>query len=62
MIQIGGVHCMISAKRRAYFCRSIAIGMRGVSLSFSKVSGSGVDLILLKVACQSKLPKFVGAG
>ena len=49
MIQIGGgVYIVLSAKRRAYFCRSIAIEMGGVSRYFSQVSGSGVDLILLK--------------
>ena len=36
-----------SAKRRAYFCKSIVIEMGGVSRFFSKVSGSGVDLTLL---------------
>ena len=38
---------LLSAKRRAYFCRSIAIEMGGVSRYFSKVSGSGVDWTLL---------------
>ena len=37
---------VISAKRRAYFCKSIAIEMGGVSRYFSKASGSGVDLTL----------------
>ena len=46
VIQIGGVYTT-SAKKRAYFCRSIAIQMGGVSRYFSKVSGSGVDLTLL---------------
>ena len=42
MIQIGGVYSivLISAKRRAYFCKSIASEMGGVSRYFSKVSGS----------------------
>ena len=47
MIQIGGVYTLLSAKRRAYFCKSIAIEMGGVSRYFSKVLGSGVDLTLL---------------
>ena len=33
----------------AYFCKSIAIEMGGVSQYFSKVSGSGVGLILLNL-------------
>ena len=33
------VHILFSAKRRAYFCKSIAIEMGGVSRYFSKVSG-----------------------
>ena len=41
------VYILLSAKRRAYFCQSIAIEMGGVSRHFSKVSGSGVDWILL---------------
>ena len=41
------VYILLSAKRRACFCKSIAIEMGGVSRYFSKVSGSGVDLILL---------------
>ena len=48
MIRIGGVYCiLLSAKRRAYFCKRVAIQMGGVSRYFSKVSGSGVDLPLL---------------
>ena len=47
MIQSGGVY-LLSAKKRAYFCKSIAIQMGGVSRCFSKVSGSGVDLTLLR--------------
>ena len=47
MIQIGRVFILLSAKRRAYFCKSIAIEMGGVSRYFSKVSGSGVDSTLL---------------
>ena len=47
MIQIG-VYILLSARRRAYFCKSIAIEMGGVSRYFSKVSGSGVDSTLLK--------------
>ena len=39
---------LLSANGRAYFGKSIAIEMGGVSRYFSKVSGSGVDLILLK--------------
>ena len=41
VIQSGGVNVLLSAKRRAYFCKSIAIGMGGVSRYFSKVSGPG---------------------
>ena len=41
------VYILLSAKRRAYFCKSIAVEMGGVSRYFSKVSGSGVDLIHL---------------
>ena len=39
---------LLSAKLRAYFCKSVAIEMGGVSRCFSKVSGPGVDLTLLK--------------
>ena len=38
---------LLSATRRAYFCKSIAVEMGGVVRYFSKVSGSGVDLTLL---------------
>ena len=47
VIQIGGVYIQRSAKRRAYFCKSIAIEMGGVSRYFSKVLGSGLDVTLL---------------
>ena len=47
MIQIGGVYARLSAKKRAYFCKNIAIEMGGVSRYFSKVSGSGVDSTFL---------------
>ena len=49
VIQIGGdiYYILLSAKRRAYFCKSIAIEMGGVWRYFSKVSGSKVDLTLL---------------
>ena len=40
------MYILLSAKRRAYFCKSIAIEMGGVSRYFSKVSGSGADLTL----------------
>ena len=40
---------LLSAKRRAYFCKSITIEMGGVSRYFSNVSGSGVDYTLLIV-------------
>ena len=40
------VYVLLSAKRRAYFCKTIAIEMGGVSRYFSKVSGSGVDVTL----------------
>ena len=43
---------ILSAKRRSYFCKSIAIEMGGVSRYFSsKVSGSGVDVTLLNLRC-----------
>ena len=45
------VYILLSAKRRAYFCKSIAIEMGGVSRYFSKVSGSGVALTLLSQTC-----------
>ena len=45
VIQTGGVYT-VSVKRRAYFCKSIAIEMGGVSRHFSNISGSGVVLIL----------------
>ena len=35
------VYILLSAKERAYLCKSIAIEMGGVSRYFSKVSGSG---------------------
>ena len=42
------VYILLSAKRAAYFCKSIRhTKMGGVSRYFSKVSGSGVDLTLL---------------
>ena len=41
MIQIGGVYTLLSAKRRAYSCKSIAIEMGGMSQFFSRVQGSG---------------------
>ena len=47
VIQIGGVYTTLCQKR-AYFCQSMAIEMGGVSRYFSKVSGSGVDLVLLR--------------
>ena len=40
------VYTLLSAKRRAYFCKSIAIEIGGVSRYFSKVLGSGVELTL----------------
>ena len=45
---------LLSAKRRAYFRRSIAIEMGGVSRYFSKVSGSGVDLTPLSNGFRSR--------
>ena len=39
---------LLSAKRSAYFCKSIAIEMGGASRYFSNVLGSGVDSTLLK--------------
>ena len=37
------VYILISAKRKAYFCKNIAIEVGGISRCFSKVSGSRVD-------------------
>ena len=36
-------YILLSVKKKAYVCKSIAIEMGGVSRYFSKVSGSGVD-------------------
>ena len=50
VMQIGGVvYRLPSAKRAAYFCKSTAIEMGGVSQYFSEVSGPRVDLILLRI-------------
>ena len=46
VIEIGGVYTTL-CQEEAYFCKNIAIKIGGVSRYFSKVSGSGVDLILL---------------
>ena len=43
---------LLSAKRRAYFCKSIAIEMGGVQRYISEVSGSGVGVTLLNLALQ----------
>ena len=42
-------YMLLSAKRKAYFCKSIAIEMGGASRYSSKASGSGVDFILLSL-------------
>ena len=47
MIQIGGVYTTF-CQEEGILCKSIAIEMGGVSRYFSKVSGAGVDLTLLK--------------
>ena len=39
----------LSAKKKAYFCKSITIEMGGVSRYFSKVLGLGVDFTLLNI-------------
>ena len=39
--------CYFLPTGRAYFCKSIAIEMGGVSRHFSRISGSGVDVTLL---------------
>ena len=50
-------YILLSAKRRAYFCKSIAIEMGSVSRYFSKVSGSGVDsTLLIRVVSHFKFP------
>ena len=49
------VYIVPSAKRRAYFCQNIAIEMGGVSRYFSKVSGSGVGWILLRVVATNDI-------
>ena len=53
LIQIGGlvVSILLSAKKRAYFDKSIAIEMGGVSRYFSEVSGSWVIGTPLLVSC-----------
>ena len=60
VIQIGGVYTTF-CQEEAYFCRSIAIQMGGVSQYFSKVSGSGVDLTLL-ICFYLELRFFLGNG
>ena len=45
--QIGVVYTALCQRQGAYFCKSIAIEMGGVSRYFSKIWGSGVELILL---------------
>ena len=52
------VYILHSAKRKAYFCKSIAIEMGGVSRYFSKVSGSGVDLTLLNKGWSGETTTF----
>ena len=49
------MYILLSARRRAYFSKSIAIEMGGVARYFSKVSGSGVDLALLRESAGEKL-------
>ena len=58
MIQIGSVEILLSAKSRAYFCKSMVIEMGDVSRPFSKVSGSRVDLILLNNGGTDSFEKF----
>ena len=52
MIQIKVVCILLSANGRAYFCKSIAIEMGGVSRYFSKILVSGVDVTLLSSRCR----------
>ena len=47
VIQTGGVYATFCQEEWAYFCKSIAIEMGGVSRYFSKVSGSGVGVHLM---------------
>ena len=47
---------LLSAKKRAYFGKSIAIEMGGVSRDFSEVSGSGVDTALLIPVTRARYP------
>ena len=57
------VYILLSAKKRAYFCKSIAIEMGGVSQYFSDVSGSGVNLTLLNVCvCNYSGPSGIISG
>ena len=46
------VHILLSAKRRTYFCKSIAVEIAGVPRHFLKSMGVRVDLILLKNVCR----------
>ena len=55
VIHIGGVFTKFF-QMRAYFCKSIAVEMEGVSRYFSKVSGSGVDATLLMVMMVAVVP------
>ena len=68
-MQMGGVswyklvlYILLSAKRRAYFCKTIAIEMGGVSPYFSEVLGSGVDLTLLNYCENNSLESCEAAG
>ena len=54
-------YILLSAKRRAYFCKSIAIEIGGVSRYFFKVSGSGDDLTSEKQGNQKKNKGWSGA-
>ena len=48
MMQIGGAHTALSAKR-AFLCKTLAIEMGCVPRCFSELSGSGVDLTPMKL-------------
>ena len=56
------MYILLSAKKRACLCKSIAIEMGGVSRYFSKVSGSGVDVTFLKERGVNLYPLSLGGG
>ena len=59
MIQCG-LYVLLSASRRAYFCKSIAIEMGGASRYFSKISESGFDFRTPRVYAYPNVSEFAG--